>query len=151
MELPKARAFLHLNTVMTMVDIDAFYVFPYLSSRPPVVHADPLRPGDGEYKVEENWALFPALARLLDLDRLRVLRTPLDYRAAQRERWDDANNFLAVAPGVVLGYERNTRTSAFLADHGIQPGAGRRLRAGSRPRRASLHDLPHRAGSGRHR
>ena len=39
---------------------------------------------------------------------------------AQREQWNDANNFLAVAPGVVMGYERNTGTNAYLADQGIE-------------------------------
>ena len=118
-ELPKARAFMHLDAAMIMVDVDAFCVFPYLSSD--LRSFTLTRYGlDGEYKVEENWAFFPALSQLLDLDRLRVLRAPIDYRAAQREQWDDANNFLAVAPGVVLGFERNTRTNAFLADHGIR-------------------------------
>ena len=118
-ELPKARAFMHLDTAMTMVDADAFCVFPYLSAE--LRSFTLTRSGDhGEYKVEENRSLFPALAELLGLDRLRVLRPPLDYRAAQREHWDDANNFLAVAPGVVLGYERNTTTNAYLADQGVR-------------------------------
>ena len=39
---------------------------------------------------------------------------------AQREQWDDGNNFLAVAPGVIFGYERNTTTNTYLADEGIE-------------------------------
>ena len=66
----------------------------------------------------------------------------MDRRAAEREQWDDGNNFLAVEPGVVLGYERNTTTNRYLEEHGIDRHPGRRLRAGPRPRRPALHDLP---------
>ena len=48
------------------------------------------------------------------------LRTPIDKMGAQREQWDDGNNFLAVSPGVILGYERNTTTNRYLADEGIE-------------------------------
>ena len=43
----------------------------------------------------------------------------MDRRAAEREQWDDGNNFLAVEPGVVLGYECNTTTNHYLEEHGI--------------------------------
>jgi len=56
----------------------------------------------------------------LSVDRVRVLRTPIDRRGAEREQWDDGNNFLAVSPGVVLGYERNTTTNDYLATQGIE-------------------------------
>jgi len=48
------------------------------------------------------------------------MRTPIDRAGAQREQWDDGNNFLAVSPGVVLGYERNTIANQFLTDEGIE-------------------------------
>jgi arginine deiminase len=51
---------------------------------------------------------------------VRVLRAPLAVHDALREQWDDGNNFLAVSPGVVIGYERNTVTNRFLADSGIE-------------------------------
>ena len=73
----------------------------------------------GDYKVEENAELFPVVADALGLERLRVLRTPIDRMGAQREQWDDGNNFLAVSPGVILGYERNTTTNRYLRDEGI--------------------------------
>ena len=74
----------------------------------------------GDFKVEENSELFPVVAEALGLDEVRVLRTPIDQMGAQREQWDDGNNFLAVAPGVVLGYERNTTTNRYLTDQGIE-------------------------------
>lgn len=118
-ELPRARAFMHLDTAMTMVDRDAFSVFPYLPEqlRSFTLH----RVGDGgEVKVEENKDLFPVIAEALGVERVRVLRAPVDKLGAEREQWDDANNFLAVSPGVVLGYERNTITNQYLSDQGVQ-------------------------------
>ncbi|PFG21300.1 arginine deiminase [Serinibacter salmoneus] len=130
-ELPHERAFMHLDTAMTMVDRDAFSIYPHL---PDSLRSYTLTPvGDGgEYRVRENAELFPVVAEALGLDRLRVLRAPLDRLAAAREQWDDANNFLAVSPGVVLGYERNTATNAYLADQGIEvvPLAGSELGRG---------------------
>lgn len=130
-ELPKARAFMHLDTAMTMVDRDAFSVYPYL---PDELRSFTLTPrGDGgDYYVDINRDLFAVVADSLGLDRVRVLRTPIDRLGAQREQWDDGNNFLAVAPGVVLGYERNTTTNAYLADEGIKviPVVGEELGRG---------------------
>jgi arginine deiminase len=130
-ELPRRRAFMHLDTAMTMVDRDAFSVFPYLPDALRSFTLTPLGTG-GDYKVEENAELFPVVAEALGVGRLRVLRTPIDRMGAQREQWDDGNNFLAVAPGVVLGYERNTTTNRYLGDEGIQvvPVAGSELGRG---------------------
>jgi arginine deiminase len=117
-ELPKARKFMHLDTAMTMVDRDAFCVYPYL---PEDLRSFTLRASGsaGDFGIEENRELFPVVAEALGLDKVRALRTPSDWMEAQREQWDDANNFLAVSPGVVLGYERNTMTNRYLADEGI--------------------------------
>jgi arginine deiminase len=117
-ELPRERAFMHLDTAMTMIDRDAFSVYPYL---PQELRSFTLRAvgSGGEFKIEENHDLFPVVAEALGLDKLRVLRTPIDRMGAQREQWDDGNNFLAVAPGVILGYERNTTTNRYLTDEGI--------------------------------
>jgi arginine deiminase len=118
-ELPRERAFMHLDTAMTMVDRDAFSVYPYL---PAELRSFTLASTDtgGDFTIEENDDLFPVVADALGLDEVRVLRTPIDKMGAQREQWDDGNNFLAVAPGVVLGYERNTTTNRYLADEGIE-------------------------------
>jgi arginine deiminase len=118
-ELPRERAFMHLDTAMTMIDRDAFSVYPYL---PDELRSFTLtsKGAGGEFMIEENDELFAAVAHALDLDKVRVLRTPIDKMGAQREQWDDGNNFLAVRPGVILGYERNTTTNRYLADEGIE-------------------------------
>jgi arginine deiminase len=118
-ELPRERAFMHLDTAMTMIDRDAFSVFPYL---PKELRSFTLRAtdGSGDFTLAENAELFPVVAEVLGVDKLRVLRTPIDKMGAQREQWDDGNNFLAVSPGVIFGYERNTTTNRYLTDEGIQ-------------------------------
>jgi arginine deiminase len=118
-ELPKTRAFMHLDTAMTMIDRDAFSVYPYLPETLRSFTLTPVGTG-GDYRVEENPELFPVVADTLGVERLRVLRTPIDVLGAQREQWDDGNNFLAVAPGVIFGYERNTTTNTFLRKNGIE-------------------------------
>lgn len=118
-ELPRERAFMHLDTAMTMVDVDAFSVFPYLPHelRSFTLH----RVGtEGAFKLEENRELFPVVAETLGVDHVRVLRTPIDRPGAAREQWNDGNNFLALAPGRIVGYERNTTTNHYLADQGIE-------------------------------
>jgi len=118
-ELPRARAFMHLDTALTMIDRDAFSVYPYLPAELRSFTLD--RVGDGgEFKLEENVELFSVVAESLGVERLRILRTPIDRMGAEREQWDDGNNFLAVAPGVVLGYERNTTTNKYLTSEGIE-------------------------------
>ena len=118
-ELPKTRAFMHLDTAMTMIDRDAFSVYPYLPDTLRSFTLTPVGTG-GDYRVEENPELFPVVADAVGVERLRVLRTPIDVLGAQREQWDDGNNFLAVAPGVIFGYERNTTTNTFLRKNGIE-------------------------------
>ena len=118
-ELPKVRAFMHLDTAMTMVDRDAFSVYAYLPEDLRSFTLTPVGSG-GDYRVNENSTLFPVVAEALGLDRVRVLRAPIDVMDAQREQWNDGNNFLAVAPGVIFGYERNTTTNTFLRREGIE-------------------------------
>lgn len=130
-ELPHERAYMHLDTVMTMIDSDAFCVYPFL---PDTLRSFTLsRVGEGgDFKIEENVELFPVVAEALGVSTLRILRTPIDKMGAEREQWDDGNNFLAIAPGVILGYERNVTTNDYLTDQGIQvvPVVGEELGRG---------------------
>lgn len=118
-ELPKTRAFMHLDTAMTMIDKDAFSVYPFL---PPELKSYTLTKKDdgGAYEIHENDELFPVVAEAVGVEKMRALKTPIDEMGAAREQWDDGNNFLAVAPGVIFGYERNTTTNTFLRKNGIE-------------------------------
>jgi len=115
-ELPKVRAFMHLDTALTQIDRDAYSVYPYL---PDELRSWTVTPQRGGLAFHENDSLFHELSYALQVDKVRAIKVPMDRRAAEREQWDDGNNFLAVSPGVVLGYERNTTTNRYLEEHGI--------------------------------
>jgi arginine deiminase len=118
-ELPHSHAFMHLDTVMSMVDHDTFVLYPFIDRdlRSWTVEADD---GPDELVVTLNDDLWKTLATILEVDRVTVLTTDEDVRAAEREQWDDGTNYLAVAPGVVLGYDRNVATNTMLRKHGIE-------------------------------
>ena len=118
-ELPKSPPLTHLDTALTMLDATTFSVYPYLDKGLTSYTLTP-RDGSGAYDIEENTDLFGAIARALEVDSVRVLQAPIDEMAAAREQWDDGSNFLAVAPGVVFGYDRNTSTNTFLRKNGIE-------------------------------
>ena len=110
---------MHLDTAMTMIDRDAFVVYPYLPHELKSFTITPDASPDGLF-VEENDDLWSAVRKALDVDDLRVLSATQDVKNAEREQWDDGNNFLAVAPGVIVGYERNTTTNTYLRRQGIE-------------------------------
>jgi arginine deiminase len=117
-ELPKARAFMHLDTLMTMVDRDAFVAYPQVTEH---VRTWTLTQGSSpeQVVVAEEPNVFSALTEALELDQLRVFATGGDGIEAEREQWDDGNNVLAIAPGVVVAYERNADTNTRLRRAGI--------------------------------
>jgi arginine deiminase len=121
-ELPHSHAMMHLDTVMTMIDRGTFVMYPYLQETPrswTVLPASSPDDPDG-LEVVENDDLFATIAETIGVDNVSVLRTDEDVRAAQREQWDDGNNFLAVEPGVIVGYERNVTTNTYLRKQGIE-------------------------------
>jgi arginine deiminase len=118
-ELPASRAMMHLDTVMTMIDTSTFVLYPYLDRhlRSWTLTAGP---GGSGLTVSRNHNLWDSLAEALKVDKVTVLTTDEDMRAAEREQWDDGTNYLAVAPGVIVGYERNVPTNTMLRKHGIE-------------------------------
>ncbi|GAA0414121.1 arginine deiminase [Acrocarpospora corrugata] len=120
LNLPKTRAFMHLDTVLTNVDVGVFTKYAGLGMLPSYT----IEPGDTdkELKVTDHPAedMHLAIARALDLDDITVLTAVQDVHAAEREQWDDGCNVLAVAPGVVVAYERNTTTNNYLRARGVE-------------------------------
>ncbi|EPP1034288.1 arginine deiminase [Cronobacter turicensis] len=109
-ELPKHRSCMHLDTVMTHIDIDTFSVYPEVVR--PDVKCWTLTPdGRGGIARTEEKTLVYALEQALGIDQIRLITTGGDAFEAEREQWNDANNVLTVRPGVVIGYERNTWTN----------------------------------------
>jgi len=119
LELPKSHAMMHLDTVMTMIDRATFVLYPYFDKD---LRSWTITPGQepGELAVSRNANFWAALAQTLGVDEVTVLTTDEDVRAAEREQWDDGNNYLAVAPGVIVGYEHNVATNTMLRKHGIE-------------------------------
>jgi arginine deiminase len=115
--MPAQRSSMHLDTVMTMVDRDAFTIYPDLRGE---LVAYSLRPAPGGLRADREDDLFTAIADALQVPALRLFETGGDSYEAQREQWDDGNNVLAVAPGVVVAYERNVDTNTRLRRHGIE-------------------------------
>ena len=118
-EMNRTRAQMHLDTVMTMVDVGTFTVYGDLGKLPTLT----LRPdGDEQISVTRNAPedMYRVIAQALGVDELNVLITPQDSMAAAREQWDDGSNTLAIAPGVIVTYERNINTNEYLTSHGIE-------------------------------
>ena len=117
-ELPKSHAFMHLDTVMSMVDRSTFVAYPHLDRN---LRSWSLTRNEGDpFTISDNPDLWQAIARVLEVDEVTVLSVDDDIRAAEREQWDDGTNVLAVAPGVVLGWDRNVTTNRMLRDNGIE-------------------------------
>ena len=115
--LAQERAQMHLDTVCTMVDTDA--VVMYANVVDTLSAFTIARTPDG-VKISDEAPFVDAAAAAMGIDKLRVIDTGLDPVVAEREQWDGGNNTLALAPGVVVAYERNARTNARLEDAGIE-------------------------------
>jgi len=118
--LPKSRSYMHLDTVITMCDRDLVTLFPQ------VVYGArtwSIRPGASaeELVTEEKQGTLPELmAKALGVGKMRVVETGGDSFEAEREQWDDGNNVVALEPGVVVAYERNSGTNTALRKAGIE-------------------------------
>jgi arginine deiminase len=112
--MPARRSAMHLDTVMTMVDRDAFTIYPQIRAD---LTAYTLRPDEPARREDD---LLEAIARELDVSSLRLFETGGDAYESEREQWDDGNNVLAIAPGVVVAYERNVDTNTRLRRAGIE-------------------------------
>jgi arginine deiminase len=130
--IAQERATMHLDTIVTMVDVDTVVIYPNV--------ADLLRAysvtwegsgTDGDLVVSSEQSFFAAAAEAMGIDTLHQIDTGLDPVTAEREQWDDGNNTLAIAPRVAVAYERNEQTNARLEQHGIEVVAIRGSELGS--------------------
>jgi arginine deiminase len=115
--IAQERAQMHLDTVCTMVDVDAVVMYPNIVDS---LSAFTIHDTGGGISIDRAVPFVDAAADAMGIDKLRVIDTGLDPVTAEREQWDDGNNTLALAPGVVVAYERNTETNARLQDSGIE-------------------------------
>ncbi|WP_306336678.1 arginine deiminase, partial [Streptomyces sp. KL118A] len=109
--MPRLRAAMHLDTVFTFADRDIVTLYPKIMD---AVHTFTLRPGDGPAGVsitdEGSRTFVDVVTEALGLSSMRVIETGGDVYASERQQWDSGNNAVALEPGVVFTYDRNTQT-----------------------------------------
>jgi arginine deiminase len=115
--IAQERATMHLDTVCTMVDVDAVVMYPIIAD---TLEAHTVTDGDGALHVSGPEPFLVAAAKAMGIDTLRVIDTGLDPVTAEREQWDDGNNTLAIGPRLAVAYERNVETNARLEEAGVQ-------------------------------
>jgi arginine deiminase len=128
--IAQQRATMHLDTICTMVDVDAMVMYPAVADSlvawtVTASYDSPAYPvaddaDRAELQVTGPQPFVVAAATAMGIDRLRVIDTGLDPVTAEREQWDDGNNTLALAPRLAVAYERNTVTNAALEAAGIE-------------------------------
>jgi arginine deiminase len=119
--MPKLRAAMHLDTVFTFADRDLATIHPAIVDG---IHAFTIHPSDKapglEVRDERDRRFVDVVAESMGYRQLRLVETAGDYYASERQQWDSANNAVALEPGVVLTYDRNTQTNAALRNAGVE-------------------------------
>ncbi|HHZ00937.1 MAG TPA: arginine deiminase [Sedimentibacter sp.] len=118
-DIPKTRAFMHLDTVFTMVDYDKFTIHPNIRSE---ILVYILRKVDGKLNItEERGSLEDVLQKELNIDKVKLIKCGGDSVIdASREQWNDGSNTLCISPGQVIVYSRNYVTNEILESEGIK-------------------------------
>ncbi len=119
-DIPDERSFMHLDTVMTQVDVDKFAVQDAVMDISTVYEITAGKGGEIEV-VEIHQSLQKVLEKYLHLNKVELIKCGNGKRIdAEREQWSDGVNLLCVRPGVVMAYDRNYVTNATLKRHGIK-------------------------------
>ena len=119
--MPKSRAAMHLDTVFSFCDRDLVTIFPEVVNQIVAFSVDPDDKKQGGVDVRrEEGHFLDVVAKALGVKKLRVVETGGNSFAAEREQWDDGNNVVALEPGVVIGYDRNTYTNTLLRKAGVE-------------------------------
>lgn len=122
-EIPKKRAFMHLDTVFTMVDYDKFTIHPEIQGADGSINIYILEKGDEPTycKIQHSTNLFATLKNVLNISEVALIPCGGgDPIASAREQWNDGSNTLAIAPGVVVTYNRNYVSNELLRSYGLE-------------------------------
>jgi arginine deiminase len=117
--IPVSRAFMHLDTVFTQIDVDKFTVHPGILG--PLKVFEITDAGNGDLNIKEvNSSLEKILEHYLEIPHVEVIKCGGDDRiASEREQWNDGSNTLCIAPGKIVVYQRNDVTNEILRKHGL--------------------------------
>lgn len=117
--IPAIRAFMHLDTVFTMVDYDKFTIYPGISDKVDVFRL--VRKKNNGISVIYEEDLVDTLRKTMKIPTIRLIESGGgDPITAAREQWNDSTNTLAIAPGVVITYSRNEASNEVLRKNGIE-------------------------------
>ena len=118
-KMPRLRSAMHLDTVFTMADRDLCTVFPGIIDE---IETFTIREAPAPVFLDvrrEERPFVDVVADALGVD-MRVIATGGDRYASERQQWDSGNNLLALEPGVVVAYDRNTHTNEELRAAGVE-------------------------------
>lgn len=119
-DIPDERSFMHLDTVMTQVDVDKFAVQDAIMDISTIYEISAGRGGEIEI-VEIRQSLQKVLEKYLHLNKVELIKCGNGRRIdAEREQWSDGVNLICIRPGVVMAYDRNFVTNQALRKHGIK-------------------------------
>src|SRR5690606_29779929 len=104
------RAAMHLDTVFTFADRDLVTAYEPIVDAIETFTIRPKDSGNGVDVVREESRFVDVVARALGFDRLRIIPTAGGVYARERQQWDSGANLVAMEPGVVVTYDRNTAT-----------------------------------------
>jgi arginine deiminase len=116
--MTKDRAHMHLDTVFTFLDRDIVTAYPRSCTR--FVRSACARAPKRVTSTSPSRRISWGGGRCAQAEKLTVVETGGDSYQAEREQWDDANNTVALEPGVVVSYERNTHTIAKMRQAGVE-------------------------------
>ncbi len=120
-QIPFKRAYMHLDTVFTMLDRDKFTIFPGIENDVKTFSITPCSNSHRSIKISPKENLHKALCDSLELDQVKIIQSGGgDKITAAREQWNDSTNTLAIAPGTVVTYRRNTASNETLRNNGIE-------------------------------
>jgi arginine deiminase len=111
---------MHLDTVFTFADRDVVTIYPDIVDNIAPFTLVPGANDIGVEVIEENKPFTEVVAAALDLGSLRVVETGGTKYDSERQQWDSGNNLVAVEPGVVFAYDRNTSTNSLLRKAGVE-------------------------------